>query len=417
MSRILIVGAGQAGLQLALGLRAEGFDVTMMSARTPDEVRGGWPLSTQAMFEPALALERVHGLHLWESQTPPLAGLHITLRQPGRPAALNVRAPLESPGRSTDQRIKMSGWLRLCEEWGVDVCYQAVGAGELDRLAGSGSFDLTVVAAGKGELTGLFQRDPVRSPYTVPQRALAAVYVHGLRPDPGWPDSHVANHTIAGHGELFLIPALSTAGPCDILFWTAIPGSPLDQWPVEPGQVDPRIHLARTLALIRTHLPEVYWQRCIGVELADGRASLYGRYVPVVRRSVAVLPGGGLALGIGDVVLANDPVTGQGANTAARAAAHYLRGIVERGDRPFDAAWMTATADDFWASHGRAVTAWTNLMLRPPPHVQHLLHAAALDPATARRLAAGFADPAEFDTWFTEPEAADRYLASMPVTC
>src|SRR4051794_38260432 len=121
MRRILIVGAGQAGLQLALGLRAAGFDVTLIAARTPDELRSGWPLSTQAMFEPALALERVHGLHLWEAQPPPLAGLQMTLRQPGQAAAVHIRAPLESPGRSTDQRLKMAGWLQLCEQRDVTV--------------------------------------------------------------------------------------------------------------------------------------------------------------------------------------------------------------------------------------------------------------------------------------------------------
>ncbi|GAA4969171.1 FAD-dependent oxidoreductase [Actinoplanes utahensis] len=46
MRDILIVGAGQAGLQLALGLRAEGFDVTVVSARTPADLRAGAPLST-----------------------------------------------------------------------------------------------------------------------------------------------------------------------------------------------------------------------------------------------------------------------------------------------------------------------------------------------------------------------------------
>ena len=35
MRKVLIVGAGQSGLQLALGLRAKDYDVTVMSARTP----------------------------------------------------------------------------------------------------------------------------------------------------------------------------------------------------------------------------------------------------------------------------------------------------------------------------------------------------------------------------------------------
>jgi 2-polyprenyl-6-methoxyphenol hydroxylase-like FAD-dependent oxidoreductase len=44
LRKILIVGAGQAGLQLALSLRAEGYEVTLMSARTPEEIRTGWPI-------------------------------------------------------------------------------------------------------------------------------------------------------------------------------------------------------------------------------------------------------------------------------------------------------------------------------------------------------------------------------------
>lgn len=47
MRDILIVGAGQSGLQLGLSLLAEGYEVTIMSARTPQEIRTGWPTSTQ----------------------------------------------------------------------------------------------------------------------------------------------------------------------------------------------------------------------------------------------------------------------------------------------------------------------------------------------------------------------------------
>jgi len=39
MRRILVVGAGQSGLQLALGLQSKGYEVTLMSNRTADEIR------------------------------------------------------------------------------------------------------------------------------------------------------------------------------------------------------------------------------------------------------------------------------------------------------------------------------------------------------------------------------------------
>ena len=61
---VLIVGAGQSGLQLGLMLQAEGYAVTIMSARTPDEIRSGWPTSTQGMFHPALETERRYGIRV-----------------------------------------------------------------------------------------------------------------------------------------------------------------------------------------------------------------------------------------------------------------------------------------------------------------------------------------------------------------
>ena len=404
MRKILIVGAGQAGLQLALGLAAHDYDVTVMSARTPDELRSGFPLSTQAMFEPALVTERRHGLNLWERQAPRIDGLHVSLSMPGTAPVLDVYGRLAAPARSVDQRVKMAGWLELAGRRGVTVVHRQVAAADLDALAGG--HDLTVVAAGRGDLTALFERDPDRSPLTAPARALAVAYVHGLQPDPAFGIGHVANHTVAGAGELFVMPALTLSGPCDVLFWEAVPGGPLDV-------VDPQDVLPGMLRLIKDHLPWVH-ERAGGVEAAGARATLTGRFTPVVRRPVAVLPGGGAVLGLGDVVIQNDPLTGQGANTAAKAADHCLAAIVAHGDRRFDAAWMTAVSESFWQAHGRAVTQWTNLMLGPPPeHLQRLLGAAARHQPTADRLANGFADPNDFAGWLTTPEKADAYLASI----
>ena len=65
MSSILIVGAGQAGLQLALGLRRDGHDVTVVSNRTPDDIRTGRVMSSQCMFDAALQTERDLGVNDW----------------------------------------------------------------------------------------------------------------------------------------------------------------------------------------------------------------------------------------------------------------------------------------------------------------------------------------------------------------
>ncbi len=58
MSTILIVGGGQAGLQLALGLLKGGHEVTVVSNRTPDDIRDGKVMSSQCMFDAALQRER-----------------------------------------------------------------------------------------------------------------------------------------------------------------------------------------------------------------------------------------------------------------------------------------------------------------------------------------------------------------------
>jgi hypothetical protein len=411
MRQVLVVGAGQSGLQLTLSLLAEeDYDVTVITARTADDIRDGAPMSTQGMFHQALETERAYALNLWDDTAPTFDGLHITLSAPPGELALTIPAPLDFPGQSVDQRLKMATWLDLAENRGATVIHQAVTPADLDHLTTTGRYDLVIVAAGKGDLVTTFDRDPARSPYDRPRRGLAATYVNGLDPDPAFPHPYIGFHAVPGHGELFVIPALTRTGPCDILFWETIPGGPLDTF--TPG-LDPTDQLAHTLDLAAEYVPWVH-ERAEKVELTDGRATLAGRLTPTVRRPVAHLPGGGIALGMADVVVTNDPITGQGSNTAAKCAAAYLAAILARGDEPFDENWMTNTFEDFWTTTARAVTEWTNAMLQPlPPHLQMILGAAAGNPAVARRFANGFSDPNDFGDWLMTPQAAQAYLESF----
>jgi hypothetical protein len=114
-----------------------------------------------------------------------------------------------------------------------------------------------------------------------------------------------------------------------------------------------------------------------------------------------------------DVVVLNDPITGQGANSAAKCAHHYLRAVTERGEGPFDAEWMQATFDGYWA-YAEGVTLWTNALLSPPPeHVVNLLGAASQDQRVAHRFVNGFDDPPDYLDWFLDPARAETYLASL----
>ena len=70
MKRIAIVGAGQSGLQLALGLLDNNYEVTLCSDRSADEIREGRVMSSQCMFDSALEIERELNLNYWEEECP-----------------------------------------------------------------------------------------------------------------------------------------------------------------------------------------------------------------------------------------------------------------------------------------------------------------------------------------------------------
>jgi flavin reductase (DIM6/NTAB) family NADH-FMN oxidoreductase RutF/2-polyprenyl-6-methoxyphenol hydroxylase-like FAD-dependent oxidoreductase len=402
MRRIAIVGAGQAGAQLALGLLQNGYDVTLVSDRTPEQIRSGPVLSSQCMFETALQAEREVGLNLWEQDCPTVDAVAFTLADGPEPT-FTWRAPLDGYAQSVDQRVKVAAWIDLFASRGGKLVHQSASVGDLEELARS--HDLVVVAAGKGDLGRLFPRDPERSPYDQPQRALALTYVTGMAPRPG--GSAVSFNTKPGVGEYFVFPALTTRGPCDIMVFEGVPGGPMDRW---EDVRTPEQHLARSLELLQEFFP---WEadRCRDVALTDDHGVLRGRLTPTVRRPVATLPSGAHVLGLGDTVVLNDPLTGQGSNNAAKAASFYLESILGRGQQEFTNEWMSRTFEAYWRGWAQWVVAWTNSLLQPPaPHVRELLSAGADLPSVAATLANGFDDPRVFFPWWFDPDEARRFI-------
>lgn len=407
MRKIAIIGAGQSGLQLAIGLLKNGYGVTLVSNRTGDDIRAGKVMSSQCMFYSALQHERELGLDFWDGTCPTVEGISLAIPAPdgqGR-KMLDWSARLYGYAQAVDQRVKIPYWMSLFEELGGELVIEEAGLAEVERYAAS--HDLTIVAAGKGAIANLFERDAGKSPFEKPMRALALTYVTGLAPRPV--HSAVCFNLIPGVGEYFVFPALTTTGPCEIMVFEGVPGGPMDCW----GDVrTPEQHLAKSKWILETFLPWEF-ERCKDIALTDENGILAGRFPPTVRKPVAALPSGRAALGMADVVVLNDPITGQGSNNASKCAAYYLASILAHGDRPFDRAFMQGCFDRYWA-YAQHVTAWTNALLTPPPpHVLELLGAAGKHPAIARRFVNGFDDPSDFSEWFLDPNGAAQFIAEQ----
>jgi hypothetical protein len=364
-------------------------------------------MSSQCMFDKALSYERELGLNFWDKECPTVDSIGLIVAAPDGSGnkAIEWNGLLDKPAQAVDQRVKFPRWMQEFEKRGGKIEYKAAGPADLEKYAAES--DLVIVAAGKGDIAKMFERDAQKCQYDSSQRALALTYVKGLTPRP---HHSAVNFNIApGVGEYFVFPALTTTGPCEIMVFEGVPGGPMDCW---DDVSSPDQHLAKSKWILDTFLP---WEgeRAKNVQLTDANGILAGRVVPTVRKPIAHLPSGKAVLGMADVVVLNDPITGQGSNNASKCAKIYLDAIIAHGDKPFDQAWMQATFDRFW-DYVQYVTGWTNaLMQPPPPHVLNIFGAAQGIPAIAKRIANCFNEPLDLFPWFVVPEEADKYLKSL----
>ncbi|MGF6317377.1 styrene monooxygenase/indole monooxygenase family protein [Pseudomonas frederiksbergensis] len=404
MRRIAIVGAGQAGLQLALGLLAKGYHVTLATNRNGEDIRNGKVMSSQCMFNAALQSERDLGLNFWEDQCPAVEGIGLAVPDPEKPnePLFSWSTRLERYAQSVDQRLKMPVWMDEVVKRGGEVIIQDVGVAELELL--STSHDLVLLAAGKGEIVNLFEKDAERTQFQQPQRALSLTYVKGMTPMS--PFSRVSFNLIPGVGEYFVFPCLTTTGPCEIMVLEGIPGGPMDCW---QGITSAEQHLEKSLELINRYVP---WEaeRCRSVEMTDDKGFLSGRFTPMVRKPVLTLPSGRKVFGMADALVVNDPITGQGSNNAAKCSKVYLDAIVARGAQDFGPDWMHDTFEQYW-SYAQHVVKWTNTMLTPPPqHLLELLGAASQSKPLASAIANGFDDPRNFAPWWFDAQSCQAFI-------
>ena len=410
---IAIIGGGQAGLLLGAGLLDQGHQVTIYTNRDQASFWNGKVMSSQFIFDMKLQIERDWNMNQWEKDCPNTDGISFVIPNPDGSGtkAIHWHAALHKPGQAVDQRLKYPGWMDEFVRRGGKLHIVDVGVAEMEDLAGT--HDLVLLAGGKGEVVKLLSTNAERSPMKESMRKLALTYVTGMK-------RHdyiecVNFNLIPGVGEYFCFPSLTVDGPygsgktkvCDIMVLEGVNGGPMDRWHECKDAAD---HLQMSLDILKQFLPWEY-ERSKDCQLTDDNGILAGRITPTVRNPVLTLPSGRKVMGLGDAVIVNDPVTGQGSNNATWGAKHYFEAIMARGSQPFDEAWMNRTFDDLYNGYAEKVVRWTNSLLFPPPeYIVNMMGAAQGIPALASRLANGFNDPTDYAEYWFDPAANQRAI-------
>src|SRR5262249_29601431 len=147
--------------------------------------------------------ERDLGLNFWEDECPDVEGISLAVPAPdGSGKLIDWAARLDKPAQSVDQRVKYPVWLKELEKRGGTLVIHEATVDDLEDYVRDN--DLVVVAAGKGDVAKLFERDAERSPYDAPMRSLALTYVKGMTPRPEF--SAVCFNLIPTVGEYFVFP-------------------------------------------------------------------------------------------------------------------------------------------------------------------------------------------------------------------
>jgi hypothetical protein len=406
MRKIAIMGAGQSGLHLAIRLVKSGYDVTIISERSAGEIFNGPPTGATYLFHDTLQLERELGLDMWSDTACHSTGFNINLGKPNGELALGIKSHTSKPGVSIDQRLKFYQWIGLFEKLGGKFVVSDTTPSDL--LACTAQFDLVVVSSGKGPLARLFTKDEQRSTHEKPARKLVQLHINDFEQREKTRFTSITLDALMGGGEIITAPFYQKDDiQCAFLLIESIPGGPMDVF--DEASTASEL-LARAKEMIRERMPWRY-PALENAEVIADNAFLKGAFTPVVRKPVVQLNAAAAVMGVGDTVILNDPIVGQGGNNASKMANAYAKAIIEHGDKPFDVQWMNETFENFW-QYSKHVNRFSDIFLAPAqPHVVEILGAATQNPEIASDFVNGFNHPPALFPWLDDAEQARQYLA------
>ncbi|SBS79660.1 Styrene monooxygenase StyA [uncultured Mycobacterium sp.] len=404
--RIAIVGAGTAGLHLALFLQSKGVDSTIFTDKKIEDYPNVRLLNTVAHHAVTVEREKALGIDHWPSDG--YFGHYYFVGIPGNP--LEFYGDLGTgPSRAIDYRIYLPTLMQNYLDRGGKIEYRDVDLSNISEL--SEEYDLVVIGTGKGGLGTLFARDEQHSPHTSPQRQLCVGLFKGIAPQ----ETKAVTFCISpGAGEMIEIPTVTFGGDTSALVFENHPGSDLEQLTHTRYEDDPRAFIDLVLDKLRTHYPIT--ARRINeneFDLANSPLDLLqGAVTPGVRNGHVVLENGKTALLLGDAHATVDPVLGQGGNMASYAAHVAGREIIAA--EAFDERFFAAV-DANRANRVLGATNWTNFMLDAlttlPESFIQFLGAVALDRGLADKFTDNFNYPEVQWDLFSNPDAAAPWLA------
>ncbi|MBS1878297.1 MAG: hypothetical protein JST31_02170 [Actinobacteria bacterium] len=404
--RATVVGAGQGGLHLAHGLLGQGWEVTLISDKTPAEYLQMRALSSHTLQERSVELERRAGIDVYDDLYDNRSlGVDFSTTEDGSSVALRFQGDWEAPATAIDTRMKYALLIEAFERRGGKVLYQTASVEDLEELTERG--ESVFLATGKGGLGKGFTLDEERTVYDRPQRDLMLLLLKGLQPPRPEQQQRITFCFNPEAGEIFWAPNLHKSGePVHVLLVEARPEGPMDRL----GEVSDG---ASALAMTKELMGEfAAWEldSVRNISLADEDSWLRGAFTPLVRRPVARLDSGRPVFGLGDVLIVVDPCAGQGGNCTAWGVDHLLRGLEQLDGVP-DAEWYEQQFDAFWDEEGRYFVEFSNMLIEPPNEVAQAIFGAAQESRpVGDRLTSTFAHPKVLMNYLNAPDGAERFV-------